>query len=266
MTTTTPPAQAWAIQLFAKSVLKQAKFREVTALLGDTTGQRCLDIGSDNGVISYLLRQRGGQWSSADLNAQTVEAIRKLVQTDVEQIDGTRLPYPDHTFDAIAVVDFLEHIPDEKSFLDEAHRVLKPGGLLILNVPHLKHSLLRRLRHALGYTDEKHGHLRPGYTAAELRTLLGARFTVDAERTYSRFFSEFIDTLMNWGVSLLKRGKTTTKGQVVTGDDIAANQSMFKMYSLIYPIVAAFSRLDGLIPFRSGYMLINRSRANKQKQ
>ena len=54
-----------AITLFRKSVLKQQKWHAISALLGATDGLRCLDIGSDNGVVSYLLRARGGSWASA---------------------------------------------------------------------------------------------------------------------------------------------------------------------------------------------------------
>jgi len=248
-------APTWAIQLFNKSILKRRKFQEVTALLGNVAGQRCLDIGSDNGVISYLLRQRGGTWSSADLNPQTVTAIRELVGEEVYQITGEALPFPDETFDCVAIIDFLEHIPDDRRFVDELYRTLKPGGTLIVNVPHLKDSPLRRFRFRIGQTDEKHGHLRPGYTVDTLSIVFGNRFRIETAHTYSKFFSELIDTLIVFAVTTLKGGGHTDKGLVVTGSDLKANKSMFRLYSLIYPVVWVFSQLDALVP-ASGYMLI----------
>ena len=86
------PTPEWPVRLFNRSVLKQRKFREITAYLGQTQGLSCLDIGADNGVISYLLRQRGGEWQSADLDAQAVAAIRSLVGHKVFQIDGGHTP------------------------------------------------------------------------------------------------------------------------------------------------------------------------------
>ena len=65
----------WALKLFRRSVLKQNKFGNITDLLGPTTGLRCLDIGADNGVISYLLRERGGRWASGDLAPVAVDSI-----------------------------------------------------------------------------------------------------------------------------------------------------------------------------------------------
>jgi ubiquinone/menaquinone biosynthesis C-methylase UbiE len=258
-TMTTPD---WALQLFNKSVLKRRKFREVTALLGDVRGRRCLDVGSDNGVISYLLRQMGGAWSSADLNAQTVGAIRELVWDEVYQIDGNALPFPDSTFDHVAIIDFLEHIPDDRRFIEELHRTLKPGGTLILNVPHLKQSALRRFRGWIGQTDEKHGHLRPGYNLDSICEVLGECFSIETAHTYSKFFSELIDTLIVFAVTTLKRGGQGAKGLVVTGSDLQANKSMFRLYSLIYPVVWVFSKLDALVP-ASGYMLIVKATNNK---
>lgn len=256
----------WPVRLFNKSVLKQRKYQEITALLGPVDGAHCLDIGSDNGVISYLLRQQGGTWKSADLEAHTVRAIRELVKTDVYQIDGHSTPFAESEFDRVIIVDFLEHIPDDGVFVDELFRILKPGGMLIINVPHIKNSLLRRFRFAIGQTDEKHGHLRPGYTIETIRALLGDRFTVQQHHTYSRFFSEWIDTMIVWAVNLLKgrQREESKKGLVVTGDDLKAYQKMFRLYALVYPVVWAISRLDYLLFFASGYMLIVKASCNKQ--
>src|SRR5690606_28917161 len=136
---------------------------------------------------------------------------------------------------------------------------------IILNVPHKKDSLLRRFRQAIGQTDAKHGHLRPGYTAADLRCLAGGDFVVRSPHTYSRFFSEFVDTLIAFGVSALKRGGTggSAKGTFVTGQDLKQYKSMFRAYALIYPVVWFFAKLDNLTFFRDGYMLIAKARVVK---
>jgi SAM-dependent methyltransferase len=255
----------WPILLFSKSVLKQRKFQEITALLGDTGNRHCLDIGSDNGVISYLLRERGGTWKSADLDPQAVVSIRDLVQDHVDQIDGTSTPFADNEFDCVVIVDFLEHIHTDRTFVEELFRILKPGGELIINVPHIKNSWLRKFRLAIGQTDEKHGHVRPGYTPESLKTLLGDRFELRVHKTYSKFFSEFIDTMMVLGLSFLKKGdKHSQKGMLVTQQDMSRYQKMFRLYSLIYPVFWIFAKLDTLLVWRSGYMLIAKAETTKQ--
>ncbi|WNM57944.1 class I SAM-dependent methyltransferase [Candidatus Nitrospira allomarina] len=247
----------WPIRLFNKSVLKQRKYKEITEALGETAQLRCLDIGADNGVLSYLLRQRGGHWKSADLDQTTVDAIQSLIHERVFQIDDRGTPFADDEFDRVAVIDFLEHIPDDEAFIRELHRIVKPGGQVILNVPHLKTSLLRKIRLAIGQTDEKHGHLRPGYTRGDIARMLGTQFAVLSEKTYSKFFSECIDTLITFAFDVLKSGKrNSAKGLVITGNDLQRYQKMFTMYSLLYPFIWVVSKLDHLLFFTSGYMLL----------
>jgi SAM-dependent methyltransferase len=253
-----PDPGTWPKALFRRSVLKQRKLAELVAMLGPTAHLRCLDLGSDNGVISLLLREGGGSWASGDLTGEAVASIRGLVTEDVHLVEGGRLPFPDAAFDAVAVVDMLEHVTDEAAFVSELARITKPGGRLVVNTPHLKRTALRRLRHALGQTDEKHGHLRPGYTPERLHALFTGRFELEQHHTYSRFFSELVDTAINVAVERLGK-KGSAKGMVVTGADLAKNRKMFHFYSALYPVVWSLSRLDSLVP-ASGYMLIARAR------
>lgn len=248
--------EPWALALFRRSVLKQRKLAEITARLGATDGLRCLDLGSDNGVVSLMLRRRGGRWASGDLTAEAVDSIRELVGSDVHLVGGDRLPFPDAEFDRVAVVDMLEHVPDDRAFVAELARVTRPRGRLVVNTPRRRDTRLRRLRHRLGLTDERHGHVRPGYTPSELRALLeSGHFSWNEHRTYSRFFSEALDTAINWGVKTLGKGGSA-KGMVVTGADLAHHRKAFAAFSFIYPAAWAFSRLDAAIPWAEGYMLV----------
>jgi len=267
---TPPPAPEpgsagdWALRLFDRSVLKQAKYRQIVAAVGDTAGKRCLDLGSDNGVISYLLRRRGGSWASADLDRTTVEAIRGLVGDDAHQIDGRRLPFVDASFDVVVVVDLLEHVADDAALVGEIRRVLRPGGVLVANVPHLKPgSLLRKLRDALGLTDAWHGHVRPGYSRDSLHRLLGSDFVLETARTYSGSFSMAIDTALNGGFHALQgraAGQSAGKGTVVTGELVAKSRKQFTLLSALYPMLWLGSRMDRLLFLQEGYMLIIRAR------
>ncbi len=249
-----PDTRDWAKALFRRSVLKQRKLAEIAARLGPTEDLACLDLGSDNGVLSLLLRERGGTWCSGDLTEEAVASIRSLVGERVALVHGERLPFPDAAFDRVVVADMLEHVPDDAAFAAELARVTRAGGRLVVNTPHLKTTALVRLRHALGQTDEKHGHLRPGYTADGLRRLLAPHFELGKPHTYSRFFSQAVDTALNWGMERLGK-KSSAKGMVVTRDDVARHRKLLRLYSTIYPFVLAATCLDALVP-ASGYMLI----------
>ncbi|MBL7962756.1 MAG: methyltransferase domain-containing protein [Flavobacteriales bacterium] len=60
-------------------------------------------------------------------------------------LDLTRIGFPAHTFDAVICSHVLEHIPDDRLAMRELHRVLKPGGWAIIQVP---------LDKSMAHTDE----------------------------------------------------------------------------------------------------------------
>lgn len=261
----------WPVRLFNKSVLKQTKYNEMTSALGPTEGKRILEVGSDNGVYSYLFRQRGGEWKSAEMDERGVKAIKELVGTDVYRIaDSEPLPFMDDEFDCVLIVDIIEHLHDDQGFIEEAYRVLRPGGLLIVNAPTVKSdSLLFKLRNLVGLSDEVHGHVRPGYTLNDVQRLLEDRFTLESYGTHTKFFSKFTDTLMVVAISFLKRGqkeKTSGRGVLVTGTDLKSYESMFRAYSIIYPFVRFISSLDTLLYFQNGYMFIATAHSNKPNE
>ncbi len=245
------------LKLYEKSILKKAKHRAITQYLPDTAGKVCLDIGADNGVLSYLLRQRGGEWYSADLELSVVESIRDMVGENVYLIDGATTEFPDDQFDLVVIIDFLEHIHSDKRFVTELNRIMKGNACLVVNVPHDKpRSPIRRLRLAVGLTDDKHGHVRPGYTLDSLTRLLSPEFVVTEHQTYSRFFVELFDVMVSVLFDRLSYGGSSRKGVVVTADDLKRHEKKFKMFSIIYPCVWCLAQIDRLLFFTSGYSLI----------
>jgi hypothetical protein len=95
-----------------------------------------------------------------------------------------------------------------------------------------------------------------------LRALLGPRFEIERWITYSRTFSELIDTGLN-GLYLRMQGTAgprSRKGTVVTQRDLQKHSKQFMLLSALYPLLWAVAKLDGLLWFRPGYKLIVRAR------
>ena len=261
------PNRAWADWLFKRSILKQLKFKNIQENLGPIEGLKCLDIGSDNGVISYKLRQLGGKWSSADLDPRSVRAMQELVRDRVYQIDDRQTPFEDDEFDTVVIVDFLEHIQDDNGFMNELRRILRPGGTLILNVPLIRDGWLMRLRDSMGLTEKTHGHLRPGYTTESLEILAtSARFKMEKVGTHTRTISKFIDSLMVWTISRLTKKEAPEgigHGLVVNREDLDQHRWASRLYALIYPVIYLASKLDHLLFFDPGYMIIAKAKTSK---
>ena len=242
---------------FRVSVLKQAKWRELSRAAGDTRGKRALDLGTDNGVISLLFRAKGGSWESADLTAHAARSIERTLGEPVTEIRDTRLPFPDATFDLIVVADMLEHVEDDRALLAEIARCLKIGGRAVLNVPRLKPlGLLHPLRRAIGLTDAWHGHLHSGYDARALRHLLPSSMRLVATHEYVRFFSYALDTSLNAKSGRARSGSTVRTAKGTVSANANDEKPVGRAVKLMYPVMRAFAALDALLPFTHGYMLV----------
>jgi glycosyltransferase involved in cell wall biosynthesis/ubiquinone/menaquinone biosynthesis C-methylase UbiE len=66
-------------------------------------------------------------------------AQREQVPAGLLSGDILKLPFPDASFDKVLMSEVLEHISDDRVALSEIFRVLKPGGILALSVPHARY-------------------------------------------------------------------------------------------------------------------------------
>ena len=64
------------------------------------------------------------------------EAARRFPWLTVLEGDAASLPLDDGAVDAVVLLDVLEHVPEPRAVVAEARRVLRPGGTLVLSVPH----------------------------------------------------------------------------------------------------------------------------------
>jgi ubiquinone/menaquinone biosynthesis C-methylase UbiE len=106
------------------------------------TGGVLLDFGCGTGAQSLLFvpefeRALGLDIGLAPLEAFCEEADRRGVRDRVVpiQYDGQRFPIADDTVDYAVSFEVLEHVRHEQQTLSELHRVIKPGGTLVMSVP-----------------------------------------------------------------------------------------------------------------------------------
>lgn len=92
-------------------------------------GRELLDIGGGTGNYALALRATGWEPLVIDLNhAMLARAEAKGLST--LQADAAALPLPNESADAVMLISMLHHVPEWRSALREARRVLRPGGRL----------------------------------------------------------------------------------------------------------------------------------------
>lgn len=255
-------ARDWQLRLYQKTLKKKEKVGLLERLLPPLDGLRCLDLGCAQGTVSYWMRRLGGHWVSVDMDQPNLKATLGLVETDVVRVGTRGLPFQDASFDLVLTLDFVEHVTDDGLCLDEVVRVLKPGGMVLLSAPSTSRwQTLNWLKARIGMTPDIYGHMREGYGLAEMRKLLEARgIEIQHGSTYSRFFTEALELGLNVGYRLLKGGGRDSKrtGSITPSseDELRSVQTSFRMYSKIYPVTYAVSKLDKLIPFIRGYAIL----------
>ena len=128
------------------------------------------------------------------------------------------LPFPDQSFDCVTCIEVLEHVPAENraASLAEIHRVLRPGGRLVLRTPHdglftfldpnnlrfrfprLYGRLIGRGSRDAGYDEWSSGVVwHHHFTKAELLALAGEGWEIEASRSGGLLIFPLVD-LASW--------------------------------------------------------------------
>jgi len=104
------------------------------------TGLLVLDVGCGDGVISEPIAKLGNTVASVDLPTITMMCHKRKVSM-VSSGDAENLAFADGVFDLVLASEVVEHLWNPHGFFDEAYRVLKPEGWLIIETPEGRDSL-----------------------------------------------------------------------------------------------------------------------------
>lgn len=145
------------------------------------------DVGAATGILLDLARRRGWEPAGIEPSSWAVEVAARKHRLDLFTGSLETAALPKNAYEAVTMVDFIEHTPLPFDALRKAREILKPGGVLVLVTPDI-HSPVARL------AGRRWWHFRPAHLAFFSRRSLHALlrrvgFKIIAERRYAWTFS-----------------------------------------------------------------------------
>ena len=147
-------------------------YKEAAKIISGTV----LEVGSGEGYGIMELAPKAEHYIAVDkYNTDISDELNEtnnitFIQSEVPPLKGIE----DNSVDFVVTFQVIEHIEDDERFLQEIHRVLKPGGKVILTTPNVIMSLTRNPWHTREYNPEQMGEvLKSSFDNYELKGVFG---------------------------------------------------------------------------------------------
>lgn len=128
----------------------EAEVIAIRKLLDGRHFGRAVDVGGGYGRLSVVLSEYADTVTLVDSSSQQLALAEDFLAghsgIDRRLMDAARLGFPDRSVDLVAMVRVLHHLPDPARELAEVSRILRPGGMAIVEVANGAHAL-NRIRH-----------------------------------------------------------------------------------------------------------------------
>lgn len=117
-----------------EAYLNSFENKRLLPLLEPVENKTILDVGAGTGRLAGELAKNGARVTALDISPNMLAQLKKK-SPKVETIvaDAESLPFPDNSFDYVLAAFLIVHLKDPKQFFDEAYRVLKDGGRLVVS-------------------------------------------------------------------------------------------------------------------------------------
>jgi len=135
-------------------------------ILNSLAGKKILDVGCGSGIWTDFLTNKGFEVTGIDFVSELIQKAKKVRKGKFIEAQAEKLPFADKSFDAVLLINILEHVDDDHQVLKEAGRI---GKRVVVNVPQQTPKLL--FQRGLLYKhhiDRSHQRV---YTKSSLRQL-----------------------------------------------------------------------------------------------
>ncbi len=228
---------------------------------------KILEIGCGNGYYLSLLSRLKLKLNLSGIdNVQMAlnDAKKFISDKRVKLIlaDASKLPFLNNTFDKIVMSEVIEHVKDEKATLDEAYRVLKPGGIFVLTTCNIDYPFLWDpinwiLQHIFN-TYIKKGFWSGIWSQHERlyqkdkieRLVKKAGFKIENCQSLTSWCLPFNHYIVNFVAILFYGGKLP--GNISEGINKFKNNKQSLLVKTLFFIVNSFDKLNDLMSLDSG--------------
>lgn len=129
----------------------EARYRTALGFLQPEPGDVVLDAGCGDGGLSIQIAPRCRTVHAIDIAGNALRPEHQAIPNlKFQKMNVEALTFPDGFFDRIVSVETLEHVLSPEKAIAEFHRVLKPGGRLVLTYPTVNRTSMQRLQRRLG--------------------------------------------------------------------------------------------------------------------
>lgn len=177
-----------------RNLIRRRNFIE--SISGQTNGS-ILDVGCATGLFINEMKEAGWKVYGVEPISNAAEYARKEFGLDVFKGYFQEAPFKENSFDVITFWDVIEHTFSPREELAHAARLLKPGGILLVNIPNWE-SFDRRLFDSfwIGLDPPRHLYVFPRDVMNQMLIKAGLQI-VDWRCLVPAYFS-FIISVENW--------------------------------------------------------------------
>lgn len=142
----------------------------------DVTGKKVLEVGAGSGRDSIKISSMGGNGYVVDYASSSLQTIREISANEKADLtlikgDAFKLPFKDESFDVVFHQGLLEHFRNPEDLLKENIRVMKKGGLLLVDVPQ-KYHFYTVVKHILMLFGKWFAGWETEFTVSQLENML----------------------------------------------------------------------------------------------
>lgn len=127
---------------------------------------RVLEIGTGSGYGISIIAPVADEFVTVDkYRSEATESLPANVTFREAKVPP--LPFEDESFDCVVSFQVIEHISNDRRFVEEVRRVLRPGGKFVVSTPNRPMSLTRNPWHVREYRPEQLRALLSGFSSIE---------------------------------------------------------------------------------------------------